>query len=130
VLAPKELKLCAKKVGYLHDAHEAYKGDMATPTKRCLPEIAVLEDQLDTVIFPALGITLDEVESVKEYVERADRILLATEKYQLTNQKTWHAWDTVEQPWPDLIIKALPPKEAYDYYSKALIDVGLMKTPF
>lgn len=42
--------------GLLHDAHEAYIGDIVSPLKALLPEIKLLEHKIDKAIFKALGV--------------------------------------------------------------------------
>lgn len=105
----------AHRVGFLHDAHESYKGDTITPVKRCLPVMHELEELLDSIIFPKYGITREEVARVWPHVARADLVLLATERRDITNQKLWHAWNIVEDPAPESIVP-LQPREAKAYY--------------
>ena len=64
-----------KKWGLLHDATEAYVGDMITPIKRHLPEYRKVEKKVLGAIAKRFGMSLPWPERVSE----ADRILLATE---------------------------------------------------
>ncbi len=50
----------------MHDAAEAYLGDMPTPLKRILPDYRALEDGLLRVIMRRFGLPQDEPDLVKE----------------------------------------------------------------
>ena len=71
-----------RALGLLHDAHEAYVGDMIRPVHHCLSpaaagEFTALKRLSDRAIFDKFGIepTLGDLEAVKE----ADNCVLATE---------------------------------------------------
>ena len=74
-IAPTELKL----VALLHDAAEAYMGDIPTPLKKLLPQYKDMERKVENVILQAYGIKPDKIFDIKPY----DLILLATEKRDL-----------------------------------------------
>lgn len=58
-------------IALLHDAHEAYTGDIAAPLKQLLPEIREIEKEIQDVIHKKYG--LDEVsEKSAGTVKRAD----------------------------------------------------------
>ena len=61
--------------GLLHDASEAYLGDMIHPLKQNMPEYRALEDRTQKVVAEAFGLTYPFPPSIGE----ADRILLGTE---------------------------------------------------
>ncbi len=61
--------------GLLHDAAEAYLGDMPTPLKRLFPEFSKLEDRLMEIIAGVFGLDWPFPELVKE----ADRYMLERE---------------------------------------------------
>lgn len=63
--------------GLLHDATEAYVGDMTTPLKVLMPEFIRVEDSLAADIAKKFGIKWDE--QTKERVKQADLIALSTE---------------------------------------------------
>lgn len=85
--------------GLLHDAHEAYIGDISTPLKQAitymLPKevdnpIKVMAKNIDRAIALKLGISLEDISSVKYVVENADIKALATEKAHLLSKNlTW-----------------------------------------
>jgi len=74
-LVPPRLRLAA----LLHDAAEAYLGDMVKPLKVLLPEFAAIEDKVSALIAAAFGIDFSDYGPIK----RADLVALATEKRDL-----------------------------------------------
>lgn len=65
--------------GLIHDAAEAYIGDIVSPVKRLCPELYVVERALLNVICDKLGLPHDMPASVLE----ADERMLATEAHSL-----------------------------------------------
>jgi hypothetical protein len=65
--------------GLLHDATEAYLGDVATPLKLCLPEYEKLEDSL----WVHLSTVFDLPPAMSPEVREADRRALMTERRDL-----------------------------------------------
>ena len=61
--------------GLLHDASEAYCGDMVRPLKRLIPEYRVIENRVQEVIARRFGLRYPFPDEVKE----ADNIALAME---------------------------------------------------
>jgi uncharacterized protein len=97
--------------GLLHDAGEAYLGDLPAPIKRD-PEMQfyrVAEDRLMCAIAARFGLRPEMPESVK----RADRFLLATEFRDVIQMEDMEwierecgcrpAADSVVVPWPPLV---------------------------
>lgn len=76
-LVPRGMELA----GLLHDASEAFCGDIASPLKAMLPEYKQIEDRVQGAIMARFGVQWDHF--VKEQVKRADLIALATEKRDL-----------------------------------------------
>lgn len=74
-IVPAEHKLAA----LLHDATEAYVGDMVRPLKQVMPEYKQIEQRIWLAICERFDIAPELPESVKE----ADMIALATERAQL-----------------------------------------------
>jgi 5'-deoxynucleotidase YfbR-like HD superfamily hydrolase len=93
----------------MHDATEAYLGDMPHPIKHRSPlgaAFKVAEDQLDAVLKEHFNIR----PGVKE-IKRADRALLATERRALSGEN-WH-WPELDGVEPlDLELTPLAPDEA------------------
>ena len=74
-ILPDHLKLA----GLLHDAAEAYIGDVVQPLKVLLPDYQVIESNFNQAIELRFNVNLDHQEEVKA----ADLIALATEKRDL-----------------------------------------------
>jgi len=114
-MLPEHLKL----VGLLHDAAEAYLGDIVQPLKQFLPEFERIEQRLMTVIGERLGIRLDHHQEVKH----ADLVALATEKRDLLPREKGD-WPILEgiQPMPRLILP-MSPTESEDAFLKTYLDL-------
>jgi 5'-deoxynucleotidase YfbR-like HD superfamily hydrolase len=93
----------------MHDATEAYLGDMPHPLKHRSSLGAAFraaEDGLEAAIRARFAIKADVPE-----IKRADRALLATER-RAFSAETWH-WPELEGVEPlDLDLTAWPPDEA------------------
>lgn len=64
--------------GLLHDAQEAFVGDMPSPLKRMLPEFKAIEDKAEAVILDKYGVVVTP--ESKRIVKEADLIALRTER--------------------------------------------------
>ncbi|MHC4093108.1 MAG: phosphohydrolase, partial [Planctomycetota bacterium] len=82
-LCPPGLELA----GLLHDAAEAYIGDLVAPIKREIPVFRELEERLLIAIGQRFNI--DPALLSSDQVKYADRILLATEKRDLLGPEPW-----------------------------------------
>lgn len=98
-------QLCShdhKLVGLLHDATEAYIGDMVTPLKRLVPDFQQYEASLYHVIAKQFGLPRELPQEVKD----ADITMLAAEARDLLNAdvSTWGLTSAPEsiriEPWP------------------------------
>ena len=99
-----ELQITDPKIllqGLLHDAAEAYIGDLPSPIKKLIPEYVALENRIIKVIGKAFD--LDLIKS--PIVERADAIALAMEYRDLRPQI--YDWDLKEKA---LTFKKVSPK--------------------
>lgn len=112
-ILPDHLKLA----GLLHDAAEAYLGDIVQPLKQFLPEFERIERRFMAVIGDRLGIKLDHHPEVKH----ADLVALATEKRDLLPREK-SDWDVLEgiQPLSRLILP-MTPVEAEDAFLKTFM---------
>ncbi len=100
-LVPTDLRLAA----LLHDAAEAYLGDMVKPLKVLLPAFAAIEDQVSAMIATAFGVDFSDYAPIK----RADLIALATEKRDLMPHSTerWAYLDPI-RALPERIVTMSP----------------------
>ena len=93
--------------GLLHDASEAYLGDVPTPIKRLLPDYVKYEDALQKVIAKKFNLT--EIEPAE--VKQMDRVLLSTEMRDLRNNNRYQLANEFKPltekitPWPQHIAK-------------------------
>ena len=115
-LVPPHLRLAA----LLHDAAEAYLGDMVKPLKVLLPEFAVLEDKVSAIIAATYGLDFSDYAPIK----RADLIALATEKRDLMphSAERWAYLDGIA-PLPG-IIDAMGPAEAKQRFLHAFTELS------
>lgn len=94
LVAPPGLELQA----LMHDAQEAYVGDMPSPLKKMLPEYQVIEDRMEAVIRTKFKLPIKFDPRVKEI----DMRMLVTEakEFGLT---WWDIWGV--DPYPALAIR-------------------------
>lgn len=96
--------------GLLHDATEAYVGDVTTPLKVLLPKYMEIEDALSMMIAKACDIKWTK--RTTERVKTADLIALSTEVRGLFNNRT--DWDSVKKfaPMENLLHPRFPNEPA------------------
>jgi len=74
---PERLQLA----GLMHDAHEAYTGDISTPMKRVLRSIDLtrIQNRIDEIIHEKLGLSLEDKDL--QAIKQADLAVCASEMY-------------------------------------------------
>lgn len=116
-ILPDHLKL----VGLLHDAAEAYVGDVVHPLKVLLPDYQAIEFNFTQAIGLRFNVNLDHHEDVK----RADLIALATEKRDLLPRERCD-WELLKGIRPlDKLTLPMTPEQSEDTFMRtffALID--------
>ncbi len=102
-LVPVRLRLAA----LLHDAAEAYLGDMVKPLKDFFPEFSEIEKKVMAIIGERFAVAAFDTPAIK----RADLIALATEKRDLMPNST-EPWPSLQglQPMPKRILPMGPPE--------------------
>lgn len=97
-----------RRAALLHDASEAYVGDVVKPLKVLLPEYAAIEEEVTALIAEHFQIDFRDYHQIK----RADLIALATEKRDLMPNST-ESWSYLAgfEPLPARI-QPMPPREA------------------
>lgn len=111
--APDEAKLWA----LLHDACEAYVGDVASPLKRLLPAYAQYEALAEKAICDAVG--YHPSDKVRRMVHEVDMRMLMTEKAQLLAQEP-KPWGIPYEPYKGLVIQSWSPQDAETAYKVCL----------
>ena len=104
----------------MHDATEAYLGDMPHPLKHRSPlgaAFKVAEDHLEAALRARFNIKPDVPE-----IKRADRALLATERRAVSSE-AWH-WPELEGVEPlDMELTAWPPDEAERVFAERYAEL-------
>jgi len=92
----------------LHDAAEAYIGDVASPLKRLLPDYKAIEERVESAVFQHFKLPAVLHPSVKQ----ADLIMLATEQHDLMPQHD-DQWASIKgiEPMPHPLVP-MPPQTA------------------
>ena len=110
----------------MHDATEAYLGDMPHPLKHRSPLGAAFkdaEDHLERALHERFGIKPDVPE-----IKRADRALLATER-RAFSAEDWH-WPELEGVEPlDLELTAWSPDEAAQAFAERYAELDARRAP-
>ena len=110
----------------MHDATEAYLGDMPHPLKHRSPLGAAFkdaEDHLERALHERFGIKPDVPE-----IKRADRALLATERRAFSSED-WH-WPELEGVEPlDLELTAWSPDEAAQAFAERYAELEARRAP-
>jgi hypothetical protein len=113
-LVPEEYKLAA----LLHDATEAYLGDMTRPVKQWMPDYLGFEDILWASVCERFNLALD----LPVCVRQADMIALATERRDLMQPEA-AIWDCLVGIEPMVeTIRPWPAAEARLTYHQRLMD--------
>lgn len=101
-LVPASLRLAA----LLHDAAEAYLGDMVKPLKNLFPEFSAIEGRVMQIIGERFAVDLEHLDPA---IKAADLVALATEKRDLMPHST-EAWANLRdiRPLPESIRPLMP----------------------
>lgn len=116
--------------GLMHDATEAYVGDVIRPLKRQLRVYAEIESRVEEAIIRALGLPRIDIDDITA-LKRADVIALATERrdvhvvaHSLRDSFVWHEDELGVEPDPEPIAP-LPPTGARELFLARARELGL-----
>lgn len=98
--------------GLMHDASEAYCGDVASPLKRLIPGYKNIEESVQEAIAVYYGLTWPFPKEVHE----ADVLAYVTERCSISNTGKDAIWFTDVEPRQDIVIKGLSPRQAYQAF--------------
>lgn len=112
----------------LHDAHEAYTGDIVTPMKRMEslhPAIAEIEERLQRTIHVALDVPWPD-ENEGRLIKQTDTLASIVEAHHLVPSRGAH-WEVPPSEVPRIILDTfstpLPPMHAYEQFMEAYCDL-------
>lgn len=104
--------------GLMHDAGEAFVGDVCKPLKVLISEYSQIEERVEKALFKKFGLELSLHESVKE----ADVVMLATEQKQLFgNEDVWGFCGGRKSA--DLEIPYMAPHEAERFFVERYFEL-------
>lgn len=110
--------------GLLHDAAEAFIGDVAKPLKMILPDYQRIEARVEASVMARFGLPA----KMSPEVKRADMVLLRTEQRDLMGANG-HRWVYTEGLQPlEEVIEPVGPYEAYVLFMERFLElVGASK---
>ncbi len=117
----------APRYALLHDAHEAYVGDITSPVKRALgPDglqaLRDMTDRLDLAIWAHFGLPEPDYD-MKLAVKRADMIALASERRDLMSSEG-PDWQLGVEPMAAFVGPADPPELAYARFMDVFLELS------
>lgn len=102
----------------LHDATEAYLGDMVKPLKDLIPQFQQIENDLESAIFRRFNLP----EKMHHSIKKADSIMLATEQRDvMKNSDSWE-W-TYQTGRLKKRIRPMSPVDAKKYFMSRYEDL-------
>lgn len=105
--------------GLLHDAAEAFVGDVSKPLKDLLPDYRIIETRVEQAVLERFGLSLPLPPEIKE----ADIVMLATEQTQLMRSRD--AWSHTHGRQPlDMRLPYMPPKVARQAFLERFYELG------
>lgn len=119
--------------GLLHDAHEAYIGDIIRPVKMALRHMSHhrplqrMEENIDAAIHESCELPWPLSDADADLIHRADMIALATERRDICNTSP-HCWDGLPEP-ADFMITPAPWPKAAEMYLKKFISLAWDTAP-
>jgi len=118
-IVPDELKFAA----LMHDAAEAYIGDIVGPLKQLLPDYKVIESRVEEAVCARFGLQLSDIKHPE--IKRADLRLLRTEQRDLTSGAA-DEWNGLSKYPP--LEQTIEPLDWLSACSEFLIEFGKLAT--
>lgn len=107
----------------LHDAAEAYVGDMVRPLKRQMPDYCFTEGRVLTAILDRFGIPYVKRTAMPDSVKDADNRILLTERAVLMSAEPPGRWFQDDMAPLDVTVRGLPPSEIERLYLDRLDEL-------
>lgn len=102
----------AAKQALLHDAAEAYIGDMVRPLKRQLPDYKEAEN----LIWQAIAVRFGLPSKLHPLVKEADEVLVATEAFALMPRASVLRWMNAGLASQTIKVKPMSPRDAKEAF--------------
>ena len=115
MLVPEEHAFAA----LLHDAAEAFVGDVAKPLKDMLPDYRAIEDRIEAAVLGRFGLSKPLHPSIKE----ADIVMLATEQSLLMQNRDDWEYTRGRKP-ANINITPMAPAEARSFFIRRYRDLA------
>ncbi len=111
--------------GLMHDAAEAFIGDVSKPLKGLLSDYRVIEARVEAAVLGRFGVALPLPPSIKE----ADLDMLVTEQSQIMRNRG-KDWDSTRGRTPPAItIECWPPEKACTRFVDRFYELTVMAAP-
>jgi 5'-deoxynucleotidase YfbR-like HD superfamily hydrolase len=104
----------------MHDAAEAYIGDLVAPVKKLCPDYKDIEEMVEAEIAEIFNLKFPMPPCIKE----ADIVAVVTEKRDLLEGGSWGYYEDIK-PYPHVIIP-LCWEDAYVEFIERAEDLGLI----
>ena len=113
-----------RMIALMHDAAEAFIGDVSSPLKKMLPDYKAIERRVEEHVFSTLGLPYPFPPSVK----KADRIMLRLEQSQLMrNEDRWEGTEDGEGLPDGQYLRCRTPAVAMSAFMARFYELGGMK---
>ncbi len=111
-----------QKAVLLHDAAEAYVGDVVKPLKQMLPDYTVIESRVEAAIEQRFGIDMN---AYADQVKMYDRLALKAEKIAMwpTDRIKWEGF--ADLPVRNIVFGYWPPRRAFLKFLRMCRQVGI-----